>query len=151
MSKLSQLIYLSHIQDDTTANDIIPILEISRYNNYRDNVSGLLIHGEHIFLQALEGSCDAVTRCYARICSDARHGSPYIVWQGVLEKRLFPNWSMGYCTSYDLNDDDNQALLALTNLIANEVKNVGSDLLISVLARVFFEGPKEGVEVISKR
>ncbi|MDE0969900.1 MAG: BLUF domain-containing protein [Octadecabacter sp.] len=142
VNKLSQLIYVSHTQEDTTLEDILSILKISRYNNSRDNISGLLIYDKEIFLQALEGDRSAVERCYERIIRDARHGAPYIVWQGDLKKRLFPMWSMGYCTPSDLNDDDKKSLLALTNLIAKDVRSVGSDLLISVLVRVFFGGPK---------
>ncbi|AGI69022.1 hypothetical protein OAN307_c35440 [Octadecabacter antarcticus 307] len=142
LPQLYQIIYVSHTQEDTTVNDIACILETSRYNNARDNITGLLIYDKQVFFQALEGGRDAVERCYARICRDARHGSPYIAWQGDVRKRSFTSWEMGYRTPSDLDKDDEQSVLALTDLIAKDVKSEGSDLLISVLIRVLFDGPK---------
>ncbi|AGI68559.1 hypothetical protein OAN307_c30080 [Octadecabacter antarcticus 307] len=143
LPQLYRLIYVSHTQEDTTVNDIASILEISRYNNDRDNITGLLIYDKQLFFQALEGDRDAVEGCYARICRDARHGSPYIAWQGDVKKRSFTSWDMGYRTPSDLDKDDEQSVLALTDLVAKDVKTEGSDLLISVLIRVLFDGPKE--------
>ncbi|AGI68955.1 hypothetical protein OAN307_c34690 [Octadecabacter antarcticus 307] len=142
MSVIKQLIYVSHTQDDMTLDGINSIIEISRYNNAGDDITGLLIYDKNLFFQVLEGDAEAVGRCYARICRDTRHGSPYIAWQGDVSKRSFPSWEMGYCKPSDLDKDDEHTVLALTDLIAKDVKSEGSDLLISVLVRVLFDGTK---------
>lgn len=142
MEKIYQLIYVSHTQANTSQLILASILKISRCNNVRDKLTGLLIYNKQVFFQAIEGDRDEVERCYARIRNDTRHGSPYVVWQGDVIKRSFPVWSMGYRTPYDLDKEDEKSISVLTDLLADNVKSAGSDLLILVLINMLFDGSK---------
>jgi hypothetical protein len=70
------------------------ILSISRSNNSRDNITGVLIITDEDFLQLLEGSRESVTNCFARILLDNRHRNVQILYANDAGLRLFPSWSM---------------------------------------------------------
>ncbi|OAN67182.1 BLUF domain-containing protein [Sphingomonas sp. TDK1] len=90
-----QLVYVS------SANPAIPcptqdILTISRRNNARDRITGLLYADAGRFLQALEGPEDAVEAAYARIRQDPRHGAIVLLSRQVVDRRAFGHWEMAH-------------------------------------------------------
>lgn len=72
------------------------ILRISRRNNQRDGLTGLLIVGGRRFLQVLEGPRAACDEAYTRIREDARHFALVELGRKPIEGRSFPEWSMGF-------------------------------------------------------
>lgn len=91
--KLTQLIYVSK-HDGTSVETLDRILQISRANNARDNITGALVIGERHFLQLLEGNRSAVGQCFMRIAQDDRHRDIQVICSGDKEHRLFLEWSM---------------------------------------------------------
>jgi len=90
---LTRLIYVSkHERLDVESLD--RILQQSRANNVRDNITGALIIGEENFLQLLEGERAAVAQAFMRIMQDARHHDVHVICAGDSEQRLFFEWSM---------------------------------------------------------
>lgn len=88
-----QLVYVS------SANPAVPcptrdILTVSRRNNARDRITGLLYADGGRFLQALEGPDEAVAAAYARIRQDPRHRAIVILLQRQVERREFGHWEM---------------------------------------------------------
>jgi len=90
------LVSLTYTSEMTVSTDFLDILEVSRANNERDSITGVLLFCNNNVVQCLEGSHEAVNGAYARIVRDKRHQNPLLVDYRVISTRLFPAWSMGY-------------------------------------------------------
>ena len=89
-----QLAYISTAKGAVDQALLDSILLVSRRNNERAGVTGLLVSGGRRFLQVLEGPDQEVLATYARIQADSRHrGFVLITCQGI-DERAFGNWSM---------------------------------------------------------
>ena len=93
---LKSLTYTSWANPTLVAGDIESILEISRANNAKRSVTGLLIYNGSSFLQILEGAEDAIDTLIAAIRSDNRHTNLTIRDERVIEGRSFADWAMAY-------------------------------------------------------
>ncbi|MEQ8518713.1 MAG: BLUF domain-containing protein [Cytophagales bacterium] len=99
------LIYSSYSKKDMGKEDLFSLLEKSRVKNKLMGISGFLLcinadyHPEIIngrFIQVLEGDKKEVKKLFESIKKDPRHKHVEIIADGVLMKRMFDNWSMGY-------------------------------------------------------
>ena len=90
------LVSLTYTSEMTASTDFLDILEVSRANNERDGITGVLLFCNNSVVQCLEGSRDAVNQAYARIVRDKRHRDPMLVDYRDISARLFSSWSMGY-------------------------------------------------------
>jgi hypothetical protein len=90
------LVSLTYTSEMTASTDFLDILEVSRANNERDGITGVLLFCNNNVVQCLEGSREAVNQAYARIIRDKRHQNPLLVDYRVLASRSFSSWSMGY-------------------------------------------------------
>jgi hypothetical protein len=90
------LIYVSIASDELRSEDLLDLLRVSRENNVRDDITGLLLYKERRFMQLLEGSETAVCATYARIARDSRHHDATVLLQGETDDRDFADWSMGF-------------------------------------------------------
>ncbi|MBX2805856.1 MAG: BLUF domain-containing protein [Hyphomicrobiales bacterium] len=83
-------------------DEISELLEISRKNNERDGITGLLIYKQWNdaeranFLQILEGPRDLVDKAYRKIAKDNRHHTILPLEQGDIPARNFGSWAMGF-------------------------------------------------------
>ncbi|MEG3165939.1 BLUF domain-containing protein [Sphingomonas sp. PB2P19] len=93
---MQRLLYISTARKPLPPVDIEEILRISRRNNARGDITGLLVVGGRRFLQALEGPADAVEQTYRRICADPRHFAVVMLSQRATDRRMFDGWAMGY-------------------------------------------------------
>lgn len=89
------LAYLSSAPTPPSQGELDEILAVSRRNNTRDGVTGLLCHYDGSFLQFLEGEADVVDAAFRRIQGDPRHAGLIEVYRGAIESRAFGEWSMG--------------------------------------------------------
>ncbi len=90
-----QITYIStakHVRDA----DLSAILEVSRRNNARDGITGLLLFNGKRFLQALEGPPALVHKAYDRIKADARHRAAVILATSTVDVRQFGSWDMAF-------------------------------------------------------
>lgn len=92
-----QLVYVSSAAPGTPA-DPAEILRVSRRNNARDGVTGLLYADGRRFLQALEGDPHAVEAAFARISKDPRHRAVVILSRREVDAREFGEWEMAHRT-----------------------------------------------------
>ena len=76
--------------------DVAKILTVSRRNNARDAITGLLYVDGRRFLQVLEGPTDAVERAFARIAGDPRHRAVVTLSRRAIEAREFGEWAMAH-------------------------------------------------------
>ncbi len=89
-----QLIYISTATRLMVDGDVEAILAVSRRNNGRDGITGLLVHDGRRFLQALEGPQALVEATYARIRMDARHRAAVMLSARGTAGREFGRWEM---------------------------------------------------------
>lgn len=91
-----RLIYISTARAVIAPTELDQILAISRRNNARADITGLLIAGGRRFLQALEGTESALAETFARIGRDPRHFAVVTLRRDTIAARAFPDWTMGY-------------------------------------------------------
>ncbi len=102
-SQLYRLVYTSARSSRCSDEEIEKILEASRRNNKRLNVTGILIHTKDRFLQVLEGDREKVTALYNKIEKDNRHGGSIMRFCEPVDKRYFADWNMA---SKKVNSND---------------------------------------------
>lgn len=90
-----QLVYISSVNPAAPC-PTQDILTVSRRNNARDRITGLLYADAGRFLQALEGPEDAVEAAYARIRDDRRHHAIVLLSRQQVDRRTFGNWEMAH-------------------------------------------------------
>ncbi len=97
---LYKILYCSRnlIQGECTEQEaeIQQILNASRMNNSRQDVTGALLYNSGCFAQVLEGPQSAIETIFERIQRDARHGDVTILTSGAGGERDFPNWAMAH-------------------------------------------------------
>lgn len=95
---MEQLIYISTSRNLTQipTGELEDILAVSRRNNARDGLTGLLVTGGRRFLQLLEGPSEALSAAYDRILADDRHFAMVQLTRRPVAERSFPDWQMGY-------------------------------------------------------
>lgn len=73
---------------------VADILKVSRANNARMEVTGLLLAHQGWFVQALEGPRRSVSQVFGVIGRDLRHAQLELLGGGATDRRLFGEWSM---------------------------------------------------------
>jgi hypothetical protein len=96
-----QLVYISTARGAVSAADLQRILLVSRRNNTREGITGLLFFDGMRFLQALEGDPARVVAAYARIASDARHRGVVELSRREIDDREFGRWAMASRTAME--------------------------------------------------
>jgi hypothetical protein len=96
------LIYVSIASTQFGTEGLLEILRVSRERNALDQITGLLLYKDGMFMQLLEGPEDAVRATYGRIVRDERHRHPTVVIEGETAARDFADWSMAF---HDLADE----------------------------------------------
>jgi hypothetical protein len=91
-----QLCYISTARPHVSWDSVDEILAVSRRNNARDRVTGLLLFNGKRFLQLLEGAPPLVESAYARISKDARHYAVVKLSERRIEEREFGGWDMAF-------------------------------------------------------
>ncbi|WDF32572.1 BLUF domain-containing protein [Arthrobacter agilis] len=93
---LLSIVYSSsaaHPYDDA---DLGALLALSRDNNARHDLTGMLLYRNGRFLQVLEGPEDALRRRMSIIAADPEHTDVRVLLQETIDERQFPDWTMGY-------------------------------------------------------
>lgn len=90
-----QLVYISSAHPAGTV-DVAPVLQVSRRNNARDGISGLLYADGRRFLQVLEGEDSVVEAAFARISADPRHRAVVVLSRREIAAREFGEWAMAH-------------------------------------------------------
>lgn len=93
---MHQLVYISTSREEITAETLQDILTVSRINNERAGVTGLLVSGGTRFLQVLEGPAEAVSATFERIAQDKRHFACVVLASKSVSERAFGDWSMAF-------------------------------------------------------
>lgn len=76
--------------------NIFDILNISRSENEKHNITGFLISHFNGFYQFIEGNEADIDQLYSNIFKDNRHHHVDMIISSYHEHRFFPDWKMGY-------------------------------------------------------
>lgn len=112
-----KLVYLSSVRKDWKDEELVALLEKSRSNNARCDVTGMLLYHRRTFLQLLEGPEKKVLETHDRILRDARHRDARTLLSGSYDERSFPDWSMGFCAA---DDAQMEAIDGFTRYLTDE-------------------------------
>lgn len=88
--------YLSSESFPYSEETIRHILNHSQKRNSELKITGILVYIEGTIIQILEGKKEDVITIFEKIHSDVRHTGVTKIIEGMHEKRVFPNWSMGF-------------------------------------------------------
>lgn len=99
------LVYCSRataLSDDPALDRIIAT---ARRHNAVHGITGLLVYGNGVFFQWLEGPRESVLRLMGKIRADPRHDDVVELSHAEeLRERLFPTWDMELVSASDLRD-----------------------------------------------
>lgn len=90
------LVYISFATQEMSDDDLMRILTVSRENNSKNNITGMLLYREGFFIQALEGEEDTVIALYNKIAADPRHRNVILIYKNEITERTFSSWAMGF-------------------------------------------------------
>lgn len=103
---LVRLIYASKVTSPRPSDgDVDAIMKISREENRKRGVTGMLVYGGDYFLQCLEGSREAVNATYHHIVKDDRHEEIVLLDYRNITRRDFPHAPMGLARGRELDGD----------------------------------------------
>ncbi len=134
MSSVFHLVYVSHASESLSYTDIRNILNSSRKNNARDDISGVLILREGYFLQVLEGDKDKIHSLLNAIRRDNRNHTLKVLIEEQSDKRLFGDWSMAFLDG-DIESNTTKDLLDFFDVCLDS--GINHKTLIMPLVRKF--------------
>ena len=102
---LKQLFYVSRLRHVLSELGVRAILDTSRRNNRRADITGCLLFSGRHFAQILEGEDAAVTDLTNRVRADPRHIDMTIASEKQIDRRRYQAWSMGYLYKRELGDE----------------------------------------------
>ena len=95
------LVYISSAVQLFSPAALLALLEQSRVNNARVEVTGMLLYKEGSFIQLIEGEECAVEELFRIISLDPRHRGVIRLLKRTIQQRHFADWSMGYSNLKD--------------------------------------------------
>lgn len=126
-NNLAYVSYCSQAQLPIEQAHLDRIIESSRRNNRRDDITGLLTYSGEVFVQFLEGPPEALRSLMNRLKTDPQHHSIIVLSQGSEHERVLPEWDMELVTREQahrvlqdaLGDaDDYEKVIGLSRLLA---------------------------------
>ena len=117
------IVYVSSATEQFGKDELAALLETSRTNNRLANVTGMLLHHDGCFIQAIEGPPDAVRALHTRITMDPRHTGITNLLEREIDEREFGEWQMAF---RDLAAADEQQRAGYSDLF-NRAANQSAD------------------------
>jgi hypothetical protein len=90
------------------------LLKNLRLKNQQLNVTGMLLYLDPFFIQILEGEEDVVNALFNAIKQDVRHQRVKVIYKKPIEKRCFPNWTMGF---NKISDEDVETIEGFSDFL----------------------------------
>ncbi|MEI4196400.1 BLUF domain-containing protein [Roseovarius sp. E0-M6] len=137
---LYQLAYISRSQSPLDQATLSDILDVSRRNNARDGITGVLMYHDELFFQVLEGPKAEVDKCYFdRIYHDPRHTNLSLTWCDFAESRGFSDWKMGYAGPDEIGRYTKNSFQSLDQMKSDDGLNVANKEIALMLAKAMYE------------
>ena len=99
---LVRLLYASRPVDRSPAV-LESILASARQHNPEQGVTGLLVYGDEVFLQVLEGGRASISDLFGAIQRDPRHKDVELLHFEEITQRRFGGWTMGLVDASRIN------------------------------------------------
>ncbi|WP_207536186.1 BLUF domain-containing protein [Desertivirga arenae] len=93
---LYHLIYSSTPTRNLSDQELQDLLDVARAANAQNEVTGMLVCFDTMYLQLIEGKEDKIKQLYQNLLRDARHYNVQTLREGPVNDRFFPDWSMGF-------------------------------------------------------
>lgn len=127
------IVYLSSATQLFSDDDLTSILNISRINNSKLNVTGILLYCDGNILQVLEGEKNIIRELFAKIEKDLRHKNIIKMVEGENAERSFPDWSMGFKAVCNTEWKEYEGYLQLnTSLLLSLISKKNSKIDVSL-------------------
>lgn len=134
MDTMVRLMYASTPVAGLQETDIRQILAAARRRNVERGITGFLAFSGRCFLQALEGSQEAVNQCYVRILRDPRHLDPMLLGYDRIDCRQFVDWSMGFAPTATADEGTVLRYASGGQLDPRQLSPAGANLLLQELS-----------------
>ena len=118
------IVYASTATQPFSGEDLGELLTISRSNNDRLGLTGMLLYRSGRFLQVLEGPESAVKERMDVIADDPRHTAVRVLLHENLGSRQFPDWTMGY---EPITDSMAEAMPGYRTTFSDSDRDTGED------------------------
>lgn len=120
------VVYSSTATSSFSDADLAALLTVSRGNNARSGLTGMLLSRNDRFLQVLEGPEDQVAKTMTKIAADSGHRDVRILLQGPIEQRQFPDWTMSFAQLSSTEEDRVPGYRATFEDLADEDNDVNT-------------------------
>lgn len=90
----TRLIYCSRAVPALDDADLLALAERSAVNNKLRGITGFLMMGDGVFLQAVEGTTHVLNDLLQRLLTDRRHTDVRLISLVPITSRAFAQWSM---------------------------------------------------------
>ncbi|MCC4213063.1 BLUF domain-containing protein [Leeuwenhoekiella parthenopeia] len=87
--------YVSDERKELNKEDLILLYEQTVYNNYREQITGVLIYKDGSFFQVLEGEHQIITSLFDKIKKDKRHMNVITLFKRESD-RVFDDYLTGF-------------------------------------------------------
>ncbi|RYD55818.1 MAG: BLUF domain-containing protein [Sphingobacteriales bacterium] len=126
------LVYNSKAAPLLTEQTLKNILAVSRENNTKAGITGILLYHNNHFIQVLEGEKEKVLSIYQKIALDGRHSLVLKKIEGYEPERTFAEWSMGFksVSAKEYEEAEGYLDLPTDGLSQETAANSGSPVLI---------------------
>ncbi len=88
------IFYSSKASFDLSKEELNALISEARYNNNKNQVTGILLYMNNTFLQYIEGPEKNIDTLYNKILKDDRHHSLSILESGLKPIRQYEDWTM---------------------------------------------------------
>ncbi len=112
------LVYVSSAAYELSTEELLGLLAQSRERNSRQHITGMLLYAGGNFFQVLEGEQKDVEEIYASIVKDNRNKGNIVLLKEKIERRTFPDWSMGF---KQLTSDNKSAITGYTEFLDRNI------------------------------
>lgn len=93
---MKYIVYLSTASMYFKKETLEKMLVNFRINNENNQITGMMLFSEGLFLQVLEGNDQDVDKLLKKIEKDKRHHSLVCLDSKPITQRIFADWSMGF-------------------------------------------------------
>jgi hypothetical protein len=100
---LISAVYVSSAHSTLTDQELAQILTISRENNKKRGITGMLLYRGGDFMQIIEGPAASIEALLKSLARDTRHTGMIILKKTPIPERQFSEWQMAF---RDLNGED---------------------------------------------
>lgn len=113
---LYTFVYCSRAAEGVDDAEVGRIVEAAQRRNIARGITGVLVFGNGVFFQLIEGPTGEIQKLMASLRCDRRHYDVVSLdWSEERRERLYPNWEMERVTADDIRVVLNDALESSEN------------------------------------